>query len=239
VLVRNDFAVAAATRFDFVTLYYWGWVIRIVFMCILIIFFLSIMLFVFPSLRSSTTAYLFIVSFVSYLVTYPMLLYTDFFSYQGEAYLCLQQALNPVDLDDFNRWFRRGVKVAIKRLEKIGLRVAGADIVFAVNIKILRGEPVKDTLERMASDIINLAPPKNEPGRLQPFGLYDIIETLTRLAQSARNDGLHVVPSYHEQMSRAWDFVTKSVPIIALFLTLVIALYTYFVTGKLPFLPGT
>ena len=240
--VRDDLVVAAATRFDFVKLYYYRWIIRVALMCMLVVLFLSSSAFVFPSLfplvfpslRPSTVAYLFVGSLVSYLATYPVLLYTDFFSKQGEASLCLQQALDSVDLGDFNRWFRRGVKATIIRLKEIGLCVAGPDIVFAVNIKILRGEPVKDTLERMASDIINLAPPKKEPSRLQPSGLYDIIETLTRLAQSARKDGLYAVPSYHERISRTWDLLTRSAPILGFILAAAIVLYTYFVTGKLP-----
>ena len=233
--------VAAATRFDFVKLYYYRWAIRVALMCMVFVLCLSLSPFVFPSLfplvfpslRLSTVAYLFVGSFVSYLVIVPVLLYTDFFSKQGEASLCLQQALDS-DLGDFNRWFRRGVKATIIRLRVIGLRVAGPDIVFAVNIKILRGEPVKDTLERIASDIMSLAPPKEEPSRLQPSGLYDIIETLTRLAQSARKDGLDAVPSYHERISRTWDLLTRSAPIFGLILVAAIVLYTYFVTGKLP-----
>jgi hypothetical protein len=244
--VRNDFAVAAATRFDFVKLYYYGMVMRVARTCILALLLLSssafvfpsLFLLVFPSLRQPTVAYLFVGSLVGYLVTYPIVAYTNFFSYEGEASMCLRHALDYDDPSDFNSWFRRGVKAAIRRLEEIGVRVVGPDIIFAVNIKILRGEPVKDMVERIASDIVNLPKPKNELSEMQPFRLYDTIKALTELAQAARKDGLEAVPSIRERASRAWDFVGKSVQIIAFILALSIALYAYLMSGKLPFLSG-
>jgi len=231
--VRDDLVVAAATRFDFVKLWRYRRTITVALRCAGALLLLSVISLEFPSTRSSIVAYVFVGSVVSYLTISPVSFYTDFFSNEGEANLCLKQALTSLDLAEFSRWFRRGVKAMIIRLKEIGVRVAGTDIVFAVNVMMLKGEPVKDTVEEMADGIISLAAPKNE-SRLQPPSLYDIIETLTRLAQSAREDGLHAVPSYHERISRTWDLLTRSASILGFILLVAIVLYTYFVTGKLP-----
>jgi hypothetical protein len=215
--VRDDLVVAAATRFDFVKLWCYRRYITVALMCVFAALLLSAIALVFPSTRSLIVAYAFVGSVVSYLVIFPVSLYTDFFSNEGQANLCLRQALTSLDLAEFGRWFRRGVKAMIMRLKEIGLRVAETDIVFAVNVKILKGEPVRDTVEEMANGIISLAAQRNE-NRLQRPSLYDIIETLTRLAQSARKDGLHAVPSYHDRISRTWDLLTRSASILGSFL---------------------
>ena len=233
ILLRNDFAVAVATRFDFEKLFFYRWVITALVGCVLGVLLLSLVVIVSVPSWALGMVWPFWGSFVDYLVLAPILLYTDFFSNQGEASLCLHQACMSLDLDDFNFWFKRGIKAMIRRLKEIGVRVSGGDIIFAVNVKLLRGESIKDTVNNLAEGILRLAP-TDVPSQVQSSSLYETIENLTRLTKLAGADGLQSVPSYRERISRTWDFLARSVQLIAFVLALTIAVLLYLSKGEFP-----
>jgi hypothetical protein len=74
-----------------------------------------------------------------YLIAFPIALYTKPFSSQGEAYLCLTQALRP-DIEDPSSWLTRGFKAFARRLEELKIHVSPRTIIFAINMKVLKGE---------------------------------------------------------------------------------------------------
>lgn len=233
ILLRNDFAVAVATRFDFEKLFFYRWVITGLVGCVLGILLLSMVVIVYVPSWALSMVWPFLGSFVGYMVLVPILFYTDFFSNQGVANLCLNQASMYLDLDDFNFWFKQGIKAMIRRLKEIGVRVSGGDIIFAVNVKLLRGESIKDTVNNLAEGIMRLAP-ANVPSQVRSASLYETIENLTRLTKLAGADGLQSVPPYRERISRTWDFLARSVQLIAFFLAFTIAVLIYLSKGEFP-----
>jgi hypothetical protein len=233
ILLRNDFAVAVATRFDFEKLFFYRWAITALVGCVLGVLLLSMVVIVSVPSWALGMVWPFLGSFVGYVALVPILFYTDFFSNQGVASLCLNQACMSLDLDDFNFWFKRGIKAMIRRLKEIGVLVSGGDIIFAVNVKLLRGESIKDTVNNLAEGILRLAP-TDVPSQVQSSSLYETIENLTRLTKLAGADGLQSVPPYRERISRTWDFLARSVQLIAFVLALTMAVLLYLLGGEFP-----
>ena len=232
-LLHDKAIRAIATRFDFVNLYWYGRAMAVANACAILSFFI-LFFFMFSVLAVGVpitweVGAVFISSGVFYLIALPIMLYTKPFSSQGEAYLCLTQALQP-DIKDPSSWLARGFRAFAGRLEELHIRVSPRAIIFAINMKALKGEHFEDIVRNMATGIM-------ETSRLDQQGsvnLYEIVKNLNREAASAHADGVWMVPSHREMIFKGWDFLVRSAKVIGFLLVIGLIVWTYVQTGKMP-----
>ena len=230
--LHNRAVRAIATRFDFVKLYWYQRAMAAAITSAVLAFFI---LFFFMILASAVRAQItwevpaiFVSSGMVYLIAAPIALYTKPFSSQGEAYLCLTQALRP-DTKDAASWLTRGFDAFSRRLEELEIHVSPRTIIFAINMKVLKGEHFEGIVKKMAAGIMEI----DVLDKPRSIDLYEVIKNLNCEAASGSAGGVGMVPSYGERIFKGWDFFVRSAKVISFVIIAGLIIWTYIQTGKI------
>lgn len=157
---------------------------------------------------------------------YALWAYTAFFSLGGLASLCIKQAqLSPPS--EAGVWLNRGFVATAARLQDFYAAISPNRMLFAINMKDLRGEPVDSLLDKIAMGILDSSSAK------QSHALYKAIRELNNEVERARKDGFKMRPTYRERTARLWNILSKSTPLILVMFTLFLAALSYALTGRI------